>query len=663
MATSPLGTSSNPQSSSVATGAGSLQVSPFAPTASEVAAGLAKYGVLGGGSGPSPSPTPSTNPTSQPTTAALPNQPTQPQQYVVSSGDTLSSIATKYGSNIQAIMQANSSIENPNQVAAGSRLTIPGSNPPQGQTSLSQVANQIYGAVSKVPDQTDSAAVVAAGTAASTAATEQDPLTAATAPIISQLQSAITQIMSPSSTNSSLQDEYNNLIQSSGLQAVNTQLLNLQNVMNGTTDDVRSELTQANGFATESQVQAMSTARNNVLLKQYNALATQQASLQDTVNNQMQFAESDRTDALSRINDVTGIESTMAGLQQTMFTNAQKQYDNVVTQVGYQGLAQVVGSDPYQQALAESALGLPQGTLSDPDKVAALQTFKQQQLAQGAQRLVIQEYNAGLPGAGGTVGATDPSTQAAPIVASISTGSDSQGRQLNLSSAQAAKLVASSPKDVTVDPGTSNLVVDGVGYYVAQSDGSYKLSLDPSSTEGQYYNFKQQIAAANATPATGSALNKRRESMTTQAAIKQYVANPVYQQVSNGAAYLSRIQAAQQSPGSVSDADLLDAIVKIDTGGGQITEQQVNTITGGATWADKFAVVNGKVEGNGGVLSPNQRSQLSQLANNVYDELNGKYQGLYVQAMQNLSSQGIPANYWGNMPDFSELINDGSTPQ
>ena len=71
---------------------------------------------------PQPTPLPTAEPTAQPTpqpTAA----PTQ-RIYVVQSGDTLGSIATRFGVTVQAIMNANG-LTDPSLINIGQRLIIP----------------------------------------------------------------------------------------------------------------------------------------------------------------------------------------------------------------------------------------------------------------------------------------------------------------------------------------------------------------------------------------------------------------------------------------------------------------------------------------------------------------------------------------------------------
>lgn len=78
---------------------------------------------------PSPSTTPAPTPTPKPT--STPGGPTpQPTVYIVQPGDTLTSIARRFGTTVQAIAQANH-IVNPNRIYVGQRLVIPGVPPTQ----------------------------------------------------------------------------------------------------------------------------------------------------------------------------------------------------------------------------------------------------------------------------------------------------------------------------------------------------------------------------------------------------------------------------------------------------------------------------------------------------------------------------------------------------
>lgn len=492
-------------------------------------------------------------------------------------------------------------------------------------------------------------------------------------PIMKSLTQVLQDINNPAITGANLQTEYDTLSKQSKLPELQTQMLNMQNIMNGTTDDIRDEITKAGGFATESQVQAMTASRNNVILKQYNAVASQYQAAQTNISNMMQYATSDKQTALAKEQATAGIIENMASIgaqmQQMGMTMQQHATDNankIVTNVGYQGLAASANGNPQMLNYYENMLGLTQGSLSNPTSLSKLETYRQQTIAQGAQKVQIQMYNAGLS-TGGTPNAlpgnyATPPGQSPVLVATKSSGNDTQGRPYSVSGTQAQNLLKGG---ATIDPGTNNIVVPGIGYYIAQPGGSYALSIDPKSAEGQFIQYRNRAENPAPWQPSGSLSNQRmtRNSLTRQvnAALTQYVDSPLYQNVASAATYFAKLNAGLKNPGSIGDPDIIDSLVKINTGGqGAITEQQYSAYAQGQTWSDKFQVVGGKVTAKGGTLSPDQRTQINKLANDTFANYQSEYETMYVQGMKNLDNQGIPDAFWGNMPDWSGLIGGAS---
>lgn len=677
-------------------------------------------------------------------------------------------------------------------------------------------------------------------------------------PILQSLGQVLQNINNPALTAVSLQSEYNTLQQQYGLPNMQASLLNMQNIMTGTDQDVRDEITKSGGFATDSQVSGITSARNTVILKQYNALATQYQAAQTNVSNMMQYASTDQQTELQRqsasasiTESLASIESQMYSMGQTMQQNAQANYQKTLTGLGgnYQAFASTIS--PSMQPYVESVMGLQPGTLSDPQELSLLSnaSLKYQQLQIQQQRSLIYGYNAGYPapstgadptstinsifGASNPVGAyaTDPNyvseisslystvsglgvandpaklqqyiqnnapnspvtgqmiTQAAqqtgvdPALlttvlahesnfgtAGAGAKTDNPGNQgntgtstqsfsnwysgvlataQNLSNRQQAVGITAPQANYTSAPVTpyagatpaSNIspfsqnnpvnAASSQGSYTVQSGDGLKaiaskfgitsdsgiqaiakingiqdvnqikvgqtltmpvavsLKSNPSSTgyispadfdsskytqiggtpitapptkiQTDYNSAVAQVQTAQATPVTGSPLNKGRLTRNANSALKSYLASPIYTAVSSGATYLSRINAAMQDPGSISDTSLADSIIKIETGGGQVTEAQLDTYFKGQSFSDAFNVQKDKVEAKGGVLSPQQRTDLDNLAKDVFSNYQTQYEQLYTQAAQNLQGQGIPLNYMGNFPNFLSLIQTGPT--
>lgn len=542
-----------------------------------------------------------------------------------------------------------------------------------------------------------------------TSAAQPDPQAAyfdsmaAQNPIVAQLYQMTQNIVSPQKTQESFTQEYAQLSAQAGIPQLQSQLLNYQTMMNGTTDDVRSEVTAAGGFATESQVNAIAATRNNVLMKQATQLEGQLSNQQQYVSNVMQYSQADQTQVNTQVNEQTGLLETMASLQQTMNSNAVANYQKTITQLGGDMSAFASTVPPSMQPYVENLMGFAPGTLSNPQELQILTnaSYKQIQLQIAAQRAAVYGYNAGYPvniqtptsGAGGnTTGTTTdtPTNLNQPISPFLSTSNQSttgytvtsqdtggltqiaKTLGVSVSALQAANPQITKASGYNVEAG-QNLTVPipvkdnstGQTGYISPTDfnpstmtqlGGATVTPPKTATDTAYNAMKAQVDAAAATPVTGSPLNKGRYTRNANSALKNYIASATYQTVSNAVPYLSRIQSALKDPGSITDTSLADSIIKIETGGGQVTDSQISTYFAGQSFADQFAVVGDKIVAKGGVLSPQQRTDLASLAEGTFGYYQQQYEGLYVQAMGALKAQGIPLNYGTNLPDFNSLL-------
>lgn len=160
-----------------------------------------------------------------------------------------------------------------------------------------------------------------------------------------------------------LAQEYTRLQKDSGIQALDTQLLNMKNVMNGTEDDIRNEVTKAGGFATESQVLALTSARNKSLIKNYNNLLDTRNNLQENLKTMIGLSEKDRAIAAQKIDKQLEYDKAQVEFTQKAVANAQAAYQKVIDKNGYAGLLAGANNDPHAVSLIEKTLGLPPGDL------------------------------------------------------------------------------------------------------------------------------------------------------------------------------------------------------------------------------------------------------------------------------------------------------------
>ena len=68
----------------------------------------------------------------------------------------------------------------------------------------------------------------------------------------------------------------------------------MKNIIEGSEDDIRMEITKAGGFATDSQVLALTNARNKQLIKNYNTLLDTRNSKEKYLQTAIGLEQQDR---------------------------------------------------------------------------------------------------------------------------------------------------------------------------------------------------------------------------------------------------------------------------------------------------------------------------------------------------------------------------------
>lgn len=182
-------------------------------------------------------------------------------------------------------------------------------------------------------------------------------------PVQKQIYDTISNALSSIGTQESFAQEYQDLVTQQGIPALQTNLMNINTIMDGTEDDIRNEITAVGGFATESQVQALTGARNKTLLKQADTISQQLALKQDYVNQVMSFSQADRAEVDKQVEQKLNLTSKLADLSDQMTNAAKDNYNNIIKNVGYAGLAATLKGNPQQIAKVEKLLDLAPGEL------------------------------------------------------------------------------------------------------------------------------------------------------------------------------------------------------------------------------------------------------------------------------------------------------------
>lgn len=349
--------------------------------------------------------TPKANTTSTTGGSGAPAPTPTENAYTVAANDTLAGIAKAKGTNIQALMAANPSITNPNIIKSGQKINLPGA--PTGTSasgSANTYQNSVLKAVSSVPDVSDSGDVRAAAAGVTYPGSQDTSLPPTTSDMINALIADFFE-KTQEQQNAGYPDFVSNYTKNANaldIPPLQTSLMNLDNIINGTPDDIRAEITKAGGFATESQVEGMADARNKDIINKANLIQAQLTYAQNTLSTMTGLQEDQYNAAEKQYNDSTGAISTLIGYYQTAQSTATSNYARLYASNGPGFLASQATGNPYLQGVMESSLGLAPGTLTagSPQNKEANDTWaKGITLAQGTAKIIELNQQGGYYGA------------------------------------------------------------------------------------------------------------------------------------------------------------------------------------------------------------------------------------------------------------------------
>lgn len=425
-------------------------------------------------------------------------------------------------------------------------------------------------------------------------------------PGFQQLQKDQQDYLSSQNQQQTLQQQYTDLTDQAGIPAINTQLINMKSIMDGSEQDIRNEITKAGGFATESQVMALTAARNKTMISNYNNLLQTRDDAVNQINTTMGFAKEDQANAQSVAQEKMNYDQQVISYEQKMTANAQQAYQKIIDTpgYGYQALYASTGGDPHTVSLVEGTLGLPPGSLAQLSQIPDSSKTQVVKLDNGNSILInsqtgqtIKTLGGAAPTAGAGSASTDPYVQA--HVSEVLNGNETM-----------AQVPANLRNEVAL--AMNNAPVDQYSPLAAS-----RLSTEANKIAANYINL------------------------------------PQYQLTANGLPYLQRIDAAIKTPGSISDQDLLDSLTKLNTAGNAISDAQVKLITDGKSFSDMASTLANKFK-NGGVLSDNQRQQIQSIAKAIFANYQKGYQPVFDKAVAQMDAAGIPKAFQ-NIPDLNNL--------
>lgn len=194
----------------------------------------------------------------------------------------------------------------------------------------------------------------------------------------------------------SLVDTYNNLLQTSGIQADQASLLNLDTIMNGTVQDIRTEIQAHGGFATESQIQAMASQRNFWLQQQANLLQNGISMKQQYLNTYMNLTGEDIKNAQFQWQKSFSLEdqlfNTIARMQATDLMNYYRFQNSQMAKLKFSvDSGALANASPETLAAYSMTTGIDMNTLQEASKNASAKT----QLSLLLQQSLLNERSGG----------------------------------------------------------------------------------------------------------------------------------------------------------------------------------------------------------------------------------------------------------------------------
>jgi len=273
------------------------------------------------------------------------------------------------------LAQARSIVDNKYQ-KAHQQLTSSGTPPPaDGGAAMAQV-------YSATPYEADRSAVEAVFS--------EDP-------VINTIMQGAFEFLQPDQRKTSLMDDYKKLYRSSGLDELNEEIIDAETILDGSEDDIRNEIKMAGGMATESQVQAMTLARNKGLLKRYNQLFSMRESAQKQLDTMLNITVQDRQMAQQEAQNRLNTMFQLANFRQQAINAYQETARFNLQTLGADGMYNSLQGNPVELARYERMMGLPAGGLATAAAQAATTRANEQYLQNLQIRKAEQDVGIGVP--------------------------------------------------------------------------------------------------------------------------------------------------------------------------------------------------------------------------------------------------------------------------
>ncbi len=186
-----------------------------------------------------------------------------------------------------------------------------------------------------------------------------------TNPTTSQISKDTLEWLSPKNTTDTLQkyvDQYAS--DRAELAGLKTELMNNKRLIGGTEDDIRTEVTKVGGFATDSQVRAMTLARNKYLIDDSARITDLIQSQQDNISTDVTLMGMAKDQANAQFNQRMSLLNYQQENQKFAYNAAKDQFASNLKLMGADGLYASMQGQPQMISHYEQMNGLAPGSLA-----------------------------------------------------------------------------------------------------------------------------------------------------------------------------------------------------------------------------------------------------------------------------------------------------------
>lgn len=248
------------------------------------------------------------------------------------------------------------------------------------------------------PPQSDGEAqgVLAKFTPPSPQRTQNDPgvdnFFQTNAPLQQSLQEVM-DFVSPKSTTKELEQTMKMVLRDKQEAAnLRLELMDIERVMDGSDQDIRDEVEKVGGFATESQVQALTVGRNKTLLKRASIIQNQLNYMKDIIDMDMTMLGFQKDLANQQFQERSFLIGYKERNDDRIYKATQDAAANQLKVLGADGLYKAAGGDPVKISRIEKTLGLPSGSLA----TASAKAEKEMQFKETKEALELDTMRSSL---------------------------------------------------------------------------------------------------------------------------------------------------------------------------------------------------------------------------------------------------------------------------